>query len=91
MRTDRIVAIRERLQAAFTPEVLEIVDDSHKHAGHAGAKEGKGHFSVRITSNRFAGLNALERHRMVYEALGDLMYTDIHALQVTAKTPTSED
>jgi BolA protein len=81
---DRVAKIRERLEAAFAPESLEITDDSHLHVGHAGAKEGKGHYSVRIVSRRFAGHKPLERHRMVYEALGDLMLTDIHALQVSA-------
>ncbi|HLF12297.1 MAG TPA: BolA family protein [Gammaproteobacteria bacterium] len=79
--------IRARLEAAFAPQALEIVDDSHHHAGHAGAADGRGHFSVRIVSERFAGASSLKRHRMVYEALGPLMTTDIHALQVTALCP----
>jgi BolA protein len=79
--------IRARLEAALAPQTLEIIDDSHLHAGHAGAKDGRGHFSVRIISQRFAGTNPLERHRMVYEALGSLMDTDIHALHLTALCP----
>lgn len=90
MTTARIARIRTRLETEFAPQTLEIVDDSHKHVGHAGAMDGKGHFSVRITSKRFSGVKPLERHRMVYAALGDLMDTDIHALQVIAKTPASE-
>ena len=84
MTDDRIAVIRARLEAAFAPQVLQVVDDSHRHAGHAGAMDGRGHFNVHIVSERFAGTNPLQRHRMVYEALGSLMTTDIHALQLTA-------
>jgi BolA protein len=84
---ERVALIRERLEAAFAPDVLEIVDDSHRHAGHAGAKDGRGHFNVKIVSAKFAGTKPLERHRMVYAALGDLMRTDIHALSVDALSP----
>ena len=62
------------------------MDESSQHAGHAGARGG-GHFAATIVSNRFEGLNAVQRHRLVYEALGDLMKTDIHALSVRALTP----
>jgi len=82
--SSRIEQIRARLEQAFSPESLEISDDSHLHVGHPGAREGKGHFSVRIVSKRFQGTSPLERHRLVYEALGDLMLTDIHALKITA-------
>lgn len=84
MTLDRVAMIRARLEQAFAPDELEIVDDSHRHAGHAGAKDGRGHFRVRIVSLRFAGIKTLERHRMVYAALGGLMQTDIHALNVDA-------
>jgi BolA protein len=84
---DRIALIRARLEAVFEPQTLEIVDDSHKHAGHAGARGGLGHFSVRIVSARFVGTNLIERHRMVYDALGSMMTTDIHALHVVALVP----
>jgi BolA protein len=87
MTADRVAAIRSRLEASFAPIDIEIIDDSHRHAGHAGAKDGRGHFRVRIVSGRFAGAKRLERHRMVYAALGSLMQTDIHALSVTALTP----
>lgn len=85
--TDRVAAIRQRLQAQFAPAALDIVDDSARHAGHAGARDGRGHFKVRIVSEMFAGKRTVERHRMVYAALGDLMQTDIHALSVTALCP----
>ena len=80
--------MRSRLDAAFSPDLLEIVDDSHKHAGHAGAKDGRGHFVVRIVSARFEGVKPLARHRMVYAALGPLLQTDIHALSLEALSPT---
>lgn len=84
MTVERIAMIRARLEQAFAPDQLEIIDDSHRHAGHAGAKDGRGHFRVRIVSQRFAGTKTLERHRMIYAALGSLMQTDIHALSVDA-------
>ena len=79
--------IRGRLEAAFQPDELEIVDDSRRHAGHAGARDGRGHFNVRIRSRHFSGKRTVERHRMVYAALGSLMQTDIHALGVIALSP----
>jgi len=81
----RVAAIRDALEAAFSPSELEIRDDSHRHAGHAGAKDGRGHFDVRIVSKAFAGMTPLARHRAVYAALGDLMTTDIHALSIRAE------
>jgi len=87
MTAERVAQIRSRLEAALEPEELDIVDDSHRHAGHAGAKDGRGHFQVRILSRRFAGKRTVERHRMVYAALGSLMQTDIHALGLTALSP----
>ena len=83
-RTD---AIRTRLDAAFAPASLEVDDESHKHAGHAGARDGRGHFRVRIVSATFEGKTPLARHRAVYAALDDLMQTDIHALAIDARTP----
>ncbi len=76
--------IRNRLQQALSPAALELIDESHLHAGHAGASSGRGHFRLRIVSRRFAGLNPVQRHRLVYDALGDLMQTDIHALSIDA-------
>ncbi|WP_226468445.1 BolA family protein [Luteimonas panaciterrae] len=81
----RVAAIRDALEAAFTPSELEVRDDSHRHAGHAGARDGRGHFDVRIVSKAFAGMTPLARHRAVYAALGDLMTTDIHALSIRAE------
>jgi BolA family transcriptional regulator, general stress-responsive regulator len=85
--TERVALIRSRLEAAFNPDELDVVDDSHRHAGHAGARDGRGHFQVRILSRRFAGKRTIERHRMVYAALGPMMQTDIHALGVVALSP----
>lgn len=80
-------AIRTQLRDALHPQQIEVADDSHLHAGHAGAREGKGHFRVRIVSDDFRGLRALQRHQLVYRSLGGLMQTDIHALSITALTP----
>lgn len=85
--SDRIDMIREKLTAAFSPEQLDIVDESHLHAGHPGARSGGGHFVATIVSESFEGKNMLARHRMVYDALGDAMQTDIHALSIKASTP----
>jgi len=85
--TERVALIRSRLEAAFNPDELDVVDDSHRHAGHAGARDGRGHFQVRILSRLFAGKRTIERHRMVYAALGPMMQTDIHALGVVALSP----
>ena len=85
--SDRVERIRETLQAAFAPERLAVHDDSHLHAGHAGAATGKGHFRVEIVSAAFAGLLPLQRHRAVYAALDALMQTEIHALSVSARAP----
>lgn len=86
MTSARTERLRERLQA-LDPERLEVVDDSRLHAGHAGAADGRGHFSVLVVSRRFAGLPPLRRHRLVYDAVGDLMITDIHALSIQALAP----
>lgn len=83
---DRTTLIRERLAAALSPSELEVIDESHLHKGHAGARDGRGHFRVRIVSDRFAGLRPLQRHRLVFNAVGPLMETDIHALSVAALT-----
>jgi len=80
-----IAQIRERLQAAFDPLELDVVDEGHKHVGHAG--EGRGHFHVRIVAAAFAGQLPLKRHRMVYAALDELMAQGIHALSIDAKAP----
>lgn len=78
--------MQARLQAALAPDELVVQDDSHQHAGHAGAREGR-HFSVRIRASRFAGLNRLARHRLVYDALGPLATQGVHALAIVAQAP----
>lgn len=83
----RVARIRECLTEALAPVALEVNDDSHKHAGHAGARSGQGHFSVTIVSEAFSGKLSLARHRLVYAALGEMMNTDIHAVAITAKSP----
>lgn len=83
MTERRVALIRERL-LALRPDELEVVDESHLHRGHPGARDGRGHFRVRIVSDLFAGLPRLARHRRVYAALDDLMVSDIHALNIEA-------
>jgi BolA family transcriptional regulator, general stress-responsive regulator len=87
MTQDRVALIRARLEAAFEPLELDIIDESHLHAGHVGARDGRGHFRVRLVSSRFSGTSSIERHRMVYEALDDLMTSEIHALTIGATAP----
>lgn len=83
----RVALLEERLRSALAPDSLEIIDESAAHAGHAGAREG-GHFTVRIVSAAFAGKTLIQRHRLIYTALADLMRRDIHALSISkAKTP----
>lgn len=86
---DRINMIRQRL-AVLNPSELQIEDQSHLHAGHAGAKSGKGHFAITIIAEQFVGKSLLEKHRMVYSALGDAMETDIHAISIKALSPQKE-
>lgn len=81
-------AIRDRLTAVLTPARLDLVDESARHAGHAGARpEGESHFRVTIVSDAFRDRSRIDRQRMVFAALGDLMRHDIHALAITALTP----
>ena len=87
LNPQRVERIRALLTDALAPETIEVVDDSHKHAGHAGARGGQGHFGVDIVSAAFAGKLPLARHRMVYAALGSMMEDDIHALAIRARTP----
>ena len=88
--SDRSELIEELLTAAFSPEKLLVKDQSHLHAGHAGARDGRGHFDVQIIADGFSGQNRVQRHRMVYAALGELMETDIHAVRITALTPSEQ-
>jgi len=87
----RIDSIRAALEVSFAPRKLDIRDDSHRHAGHAGAQDGRGHFTVDIVSDVFSGMTALARHRAIYAALGSLITTDIHALAIKARTPGEQD
>lgn len=87
MNEQRIEMIRDRLLDALEPEMLEIEDESHLHAGHAGARDGRGHFRVTLVSEAFSGQSPIRRHRLVYSALGGLMETDIHALTIQAYAP----
>ena len=86
--TERMTAdeMHRRLQQALAPLALQVQDDSHQHAGHAGAREGR-HFSVSVTSARFSGLARLARHRLVYDALGPLGPQGVHALAIVARAP----
>ncbi|MEO7478965.1 MAG: BolA family protein [Lysobacteraceae bacterium] len=79
----RAARIRTVLEATLAPTELELIDESHKHIGHVGARDGRGHFALRIASPKFAGMGSVARHRMIYAALGELMQTDIHALTIT--------
>ena len=83
MTADDIAA---RLQAALAPTALQVRDDSHLHAGHAGASEGR-HFSVQLTCERFNGLARVARHRLVYDSIGPLAAQGVHALAIVAKAP----
>jgi BolA protein len=78
--------IRDRL-AALDPESLSIEDESAQHAGHAGARDGGGHYRLTLVSPRFAGQSLQSRHRMVYQALGTLMHREVHALSIAAYAP----
>ncbi len=87
-RNERMERIQQRLQEQLQPLVCELQDDSEAHRGHAGAASGAGHFSLKIVSEKFAGLNRISRHRLVYDAVGDLMHTEIHALVIQALSPS---
>jgi BolA protein len=85
--TDRTQRIEVLLAQALSPLHVEVIDDSHKHVGHAGAQGGAGHFHVRVLSEKFRGLPVLARHRLVYEALRPLIPHEIHALGIEADAP----
>ena len=87
MAEDRMTKLRQRLEQELKPSSLEIIDESAKHAGHAGAAAGGGHFIVDITSTAFRGKSLVQRHRLVYDAAGDMMPQEIHALSIHARTP----
>ena len=87
MSEDRVNMIRRLLKEHLAVEAVEVEDDSARHAGHPGARGGGGHFNVLVVSPAFAGQSRLRRHRMVYDAMGDAMKTEIHALSIRALTP----
>ena len=87
---DRIAEIKSRLEYALSPTHIDIIDESHMHAGHAGAASGAGHFSITVISDKFTGKSAIQRHRMVYLAVDDLMQTEIHALSINALAPNDK-
>ncbi len=89
MTAERISRLRAALEKELAPTRLEIIDDSAKHIGHPGAREG-GHFKVSLTSAAFRGKSAIQRHRIVFAAVGSLMKTDIHALNIDARTPEED-
>ena len=84
----RMDRIRTALEAALAPSVLELTDESALHAGHAGAASGGGHYRLRIVSDKFDGLKLVMRHRLVYDAVHTMMHAEIHALAITALTPS---
>jgi BolA protein len=86
-RATREERLRQRLIAEFRPLELSVEDESHMHAGHAGAAGGASHFRIRIVAEAFRGKPAVARHRMIYAALGDLMTSEIHALAIDASPP----
>ncbi len=86
MTSERAARIESILTSSFTPSKILVKDQSHLHAGHAGAQDGRGHFAVTIVSEEFAGQSKIARHRMIFDALGDMMQTDIHALSIKALT-----
>jgi BolA family transcriptional regulator, general stress-responsive regulator len=85
--TDTLRRIEQTLRGALAPSALTLEDESHLHRGHAGAQSGRGHFKVRLVADAFAGKTLIARHRLVYQALGSLMETDIHALSIEALSP----
>lgn len=87
MNEQRVRRIEQILMDAFEPSELRIKDQSHLHAGHAGARDGLGHFDVFIVSEAFRDVSRVRRHQMIYAALGDMMQTDIHALAIRAGHP----
>jgi BolA protein len=88
MSQTRVERIHLLMAEGLGPTLLEVTDESHLHAGHAGAASGGGHFRVKIVSERFEGLRLVMRHRLVYDAVQGMMHTDIHALSITAHAPS---
>lgn len=90
MTEDRLALIRRTLDERFEPMELLVKDQSQLHAGHEGARDGKGHFDVKIVADAFEGRSRIQRHRMVYDALDQLLLTDIHALRIRAFAPSEQ-
>ena len=86
-KSTRFERIRVLLQEALAPTVLDLVDESHLHAGHAGAASGGSHYRLTIVAPAFSGLNLVRRHRLVYDSVHLMMQHEIHALAITALTP----
>ncbi|HEY8160005.1 MAG TPA: BolA family protein [Methylobacter sp.] len=82
--------IRQLLNDAFKPELLEVIDNSAAHAGHAGTRSGGGHYHVTIVAEIFEGRSLVQRHQLIYNALGDMMKQQIHALGINALSPSEE-
>ncbi|MEC4721849.1 BolA family protein [Noviherbaspirillum sp. CPCC 100848] len=85
---ERMERMHSKLVATFAPLECQLEDESHLHAGHAGAATGAGHYKLRLVSDRFTGLNRVARHRLVYDCLRDMMSGDIHALNIVAIAPS---
>jgi BolA family transcriptional regulator, general stress-responsive regulator len=82
--------IKRLLNEAFNPKLLEIIDHSAAHAGHAGAQSGGGHYHITIVADAFADTSLVQRHQLIYKALGDMMKQEIHALGINALSPSEE-
>ncbi len=80
--------IKQKLNETLKPELIELIDNSAEHAGHAGAKNGAGHYYVTIVADAFENKSMVQRHQLIYQALGDMMKNEIHALGINALTPT---
>ncbi|MBV1910225.1 MAG: BolA family transcriptional regulator [Kangiellaceae bacterium] len=85
INAERVIRIRQMLTEQLTPSFLAVTDESHLHAGHAGAQTGKGHFFVEVSCDKFTGLTPIKKHQLIYQSLGDMMQMDIHALRISIK------
>ncbi len=90
MNDIRVNRLRSRLEEKLSPSRLEIIDESAKHAGHAGAAGGGGHYIIHITAAAFSGQSPIQRHRLVYDAVGDMMHNEIHALSINPRAPDED-
>ncbi len=88
---ERLVLIEKRLREALSPTLIEVIDESHFHVGHEGAKTGASHFAVTIVAQAFTGLSLIKRHQLVYAQLNDLIPKEVHALKIKAKAPNEVD